>query len=333
MTEALYPAIPANHECEEEANFILPSEGEVFYWDTEKYPKAECGTTKITRKCKDSGELFGCDYPVELKPWDCGRYECPVCYPRALVKGAVGQREHVWNTLLEMRKAFPQTKWFVSSVIISAPKEVNASDYEQQHYELRKAIKKLGTQNVAATYHRWRFHNKATGEVTESVPWREYKRNPDMYEKVVSVHWHCFVIGKMAKSDKFFEDTGWVYKKMKNDRGTYSLTPKDIYNIAYYALSHHAVSTTRRRHAVHYYGMLWRLTVVSKRYTKEDDICPKCGLQRIDVDWLGLETPAINLILHRKYKLRGIDYGDLDGGLDFTGIEAPVKEIDYVEID
>ena len=222
ITSSLYPAIPVNHVYEEGEDFILPSEGEEKEWE---HLDAECGKTKYTIKCKDE---YACGYPVDLIPWDCERYVCPVCYKTAIKQGAVGIREHVWNTLLEMKKAFYQTKWFVSSVIISAPKEVYDMDYEKQHLALRKAIKKLGTQNVAAIYHRWRYRNKTTGEEMEIVPWKEYKENPELYERVLSVHWHCFVIGRMVKSDKFYEDTGWVYKKLKTDGGSWSIGLKDI---------------------------------------------------------------------------------------------------------
>ena len=336
IASSLYPAIPANHERKEGEKFILPSEGEVKEWDN---PEAACGETKYTIKCKDE---YSCKHPVDLVPWDCGRYECPVCYKRALVKGAVGVREHVWNTLLEMKKVFPRTKWFLSSVIISAPREVHDLDYDKQHYYLRKAIKHLGTSDVAAIYHRWRYRNLETGEELEKIPWKEYQSHPDRYKRVLSPHWHCFVVGRMVKSPIFFEKTnGWVYKKMKTDNGSYVLKQKDVYQIAYYALSHAALSTSKRRHATHYYGNFWRLTVTEKRYTTEPVICPKCNNQRVrrqeyrnmyGDDCHGLEEPAVKLIIHRKYKLRGCDYADLDGGLDFTGYHAPVKEVEYVDI-
>lgn len=336
IASSLYPAIPVNHEQE---RFILPSEGETKEWDQLKYPGAECGKTKFTIKCKDE---YHCSHPVDLIPFDCERYECPVCYPSALKQGAVGVREQVWNTLIEMKKAFSGTKWMVSSVIISAPKEIYDMDYEKQHYALRKAIKELGTQNVSAIYHRWRYRNKATGEELEKIPWKEYNENPDLYERIISIHWHCFVIGRMVKSPAFFEKTGWVYKKMKTDSGSWYINKKDVYQIAYYALSHAAISTTVRRHAVHYYGMFWRLTVIEKRYTTEPVMCPKCNNQRVirteyyrwvaGVDVFGLEEPAVKMIVHRKYRLRGVDYGDLDDGLDFAGIDAPVKEVEYVDI-
>ena len=253
IASSLYPAIPVNHDVQEVTEFILPSEGSVKEWDQLKNPDAECGKTKYTIKCKDE---HNCDYPVELIPWDCKRYECPVCYGGALKQGAIGIREHVWNTNIEMKKAFPGTRWIISSVIISAPRAIYDKSYENQHRHLRNSLKHLGTQNVAAIYHRWRYRNTATGEEFEKVPWKEYKENPGLYERVISVHWHCFVIGRMVKSSEYFKNSGgWVYKKMKNDRDTYALRLKDIYQIAYYALSHHAVSTTRRRHAVHYYGM------------------------------------------------------------------------------
>ena len=82
--------------------------------------------------------------------------------------------------------------------------------------------------------------------------------------------------------------------------------------------------------------------MVSKRYTKEPVICPKCENQRVKrtewENWVAgvnahkLEEPAEKSIVHRKWKLRGIDYGDLDGGLDFSGIHAPVKDVEYVDL-
>lgn len=333
ITKALYPAIPANHEQGIE-EFILPGEGEIKFWDN---ANAECGDTKYTIKCEGA-----CDYPVDLIPWDCGRYECPVCHPRALNRGAVGIREHVWNTLVEMKKAYPRTKWSISSVIISAPAEISLMSYEKQHYYLRKAIKHLGTEDVAAIYHRWRYRDNVTGEEVEEnqVRWREYELNPDRYKRVLGVHWHCFVIGRMVKSNKFFEDSGWVYKKKRSKHGS-GLRKKDIYRIAYYALSHAALSTSKRRHATHYYGNFWRLHVVDKRLEFVEVICPKCNNQRVRrtdfhdcyTDTFGLEVPAVEVIVHRKWRLRGVDYGDLDAGLDFTGYHAPVKEVDYVELD
>jgi hypothetical protein len=146
----------------------------------------------------------------------------------------------------------------------------------------------------------------------------------------------------MVKSSEYFEKTGFVYKKMKTDRGTWSVGLKDIYQIAYYALSHAAISTTHRRHAIHYYGAFWRLSEIDRRVDFEPLMCPKCNTQRVQrtefhcwdsgVDSFGLEVPAVKMVVHRKWRLRGIDYGDLDCGLDFTGIDAPVKEVDYVDI-
>ena len=341
ITQSLYPATPLNHDIQEEDNFILPREGVLKEWDQVRYPSAECGKTKYTIKCKDEHH---CDHPVELIPWDCKRYECPVCSGGALKQGAVGIREHVWNTCVEIKKAFPGTRWIISSVIISAPREIYDKSYENQHRHLRSSLKHLGTQNVAAIYHRWRYRNTVTGEEFEKIPWKEYKSNPDIYQKTVAPHWHCFVIGKMVKSSEYFKKSGgWVYKKMKSDRDTYSLRLKDLYQIAYYALSHHAISTTRRRHAVHYYGMFWRLTEISKRIDYEPLTCPKCNNQRVQrtdfhewiagVNCFGLEVPAVKMIVHRKWSLRGIEYSDLDNGLDFTGIDASIKEVDYVDLE
>lgn len=343
ITEALYPAIPLNDEQrEEQESFISPGDGSQKEWDQVKYQGAECGKTKYTIKCKDE---HNCDHPVELIPWTCNRYECPICYPSALKQGAVGIREHVWNTLLEMKQAFAETRWIVSSVIISAPPNLYDLSFDKLHYYFRKSLEYLGTKNVAAIPHLWRYRNNTTGDVTDAVPWKEYRTNPDNYQKIVAPHWHCFVIGKMADSDEFHQNSdGWVYKKMESDTTeSYRLTRKDVYNVAYYALSHASISTTKRRHAIRYYGMFWRLTVVEKRVDYEEVMCPKCKNQRVSrqdyhewimgVDVFGLETPAVKMVIHRKYKLRDLDYADLDDGLDFTGIDAPFKEVDYVDLD
>ncbi len=347
INSSLYPAIPLNDEqgmtstrSQIEA-FLIPGNGKALIWDQVKYPGAECGKTKYTIKCDDKHD---CDYPVELIPWCCNRYECPICYPAAVKQGAVGIREHVWNTLLEMKKAFHRTKWIVSSVIISAPQEFYDLDFDKLHYYFRGSLKHLGTKNVASIFHMWRYRDKTTGEEMEKVPWNLYKANPGNYQKIVAPHWHCFVIGKMVDSPIYHQKSGgWIYKKMKSDTTeSYRLTKKDVYNIAYYALTHAAISTTRRRHAIRYYGMFWRLTITEKRVDYEEIICPKCEHQRVQRqefhDWLcgvdtwGLETPAVKMIVNRTYALRGIEYGDLDDGLDFQGYYAPIKEVDYVDL-
>jgi len=341
IATSLYPAIPANHERLEE-EFILPKEGEIKIHVDEAGNEYECGDTKRVKFCKHE---YGCNCPKELMPWDCGRYECPVCADRAFRRGAKNYQEHVWNTLIEMKKAYPRIKWKVSSVVISAPEKIWSMSYEKQHYYLRKAIKHLGTQDVAAIYHRWRYRDRITGELHSEIPWKEYIQHPDRYKRVLGVHWHCCVIGRIHTDgkDSFHAKTGWVAKKLKNkDTNSYTIRKRDVYNIAHYALQHTALSTTKRRHAIHYYGNFWRLTVTDKHYTTEPELCAKTGKPRylktlfhkwvMGVDIYGLEEPAVKMIVHRKYKLRGVDYQDPDDGLDFTGIDAPVKEVDYVDL-
>jgi predicted RNA-binding Zn-ribbon protein involved in translation (DUF1610 family) len=350
IATSLYPAIPANHEYEIE-EFILPKEGEVKDWDI---PDAECGKTKYTEKCPEDSS---CDFPVRLIPWDCGRYECPVCGDRAITRGAMQVRNKVWATLQLMKKAFPFVNWMVSSVIISAPPEIYDLDFDEQHHELRKALKGLGAKGVAAIYHRWRYRDMITGEIHQEIPWREYVKNPDRFKRVLGVHWHCFVIGRMVDPDTFYDATGWVYKKMKSEStNSWELTQSDIYRISHYALSHTAISTSVRRHATHYYGYMWRSSVLEKWYDQKPIMCPKCNHQRVlrtewhnwvaGVDTFGLEEPAVKLVCHRKWVLRGhpgVEWTDwnsnelppdeLDGGLDFSGYDAPVKEVEVVDLD
>jgi hypothetical protein len=265
-------------------------------------------------------------------------------------------RNKVWATLQLVKKAIPNINWSVSSVIISGPKEIYELDYDKQHERLRKALKKLGALGVAAIYHRWRYRDLETKKVHDQIPWREYEKNPDRYKRVLGVHWHCFTIGKMIDSPVWQRETGFVYKKKKSETtNSYALTQNDIYQISSYALTHHALSMTKRRHATHYYGVFWRSSIAKKWYDTEPDMCPKCDTQRVDriafhdpcyKTVFGQEEPAVNRIYHRKWVLRGypnvewtdwnsneIPDMDLDGGLDFSGIYAPVKEVEWIDID
>ena len=177
ITSSLYPAIPANHECERE-RFMLPGEGEIKVFeklvelDGGLRLNAVCGDTKIVRDC---GINSKCDYPIELIPFSCGNYECPTCNKKAVARGAMTTRNKVWATLQLVKKAIPNINWSVSSVIISAPKEVYDLNYEKQHEYLRKALKKLGALGVAVHYHRWRYRDLETGKVHDQIPWREYE--------------------------------------------------------------------------------------------------------------------------------------------------------------
>lgn len=358
IATSLYPAIPANHEVEE---FNLPAEGEIKYYIEEVDDEfglrrtAKCGDTRHVETCKKE---HACDFPVVLHPFDCGRYECPICWKSAVKKGAIRIRNKVWATLQLAKLAMPRIKWSISSVIISAPPELYDLDYDKQHAVLRKALKKLGARGVAAIYHRWRYRRLSTGEEIEEsdkVAWKEYKEHPERFKRVLGVHWHCFVLGKMIESDIWYDKTGFTYKKMMSETtNSYSLTQGDIYKIAHYALTHCAISTTKNRNATHYYGWFWRSTVLKKWYESEPVICPKCNNQRVlrcvyhdpyYKEIFGQETLAVKMIAHRKWGLRGfegvewtawnsnkIPDEELDGGLDFTGIDAPVKEVELVDI-
>lgn len=346
IASSLYPAIPASHDIGRESH-LISGNGDLKEWDYVKYPDAECGKTKFAIKCKDE---YQCDYPFDLIPWDCTRLLCPVCYKRALTRAANKATDHVWSTLSELKSAIPEIGWRISSVIISVPRELWHLEFDDLKKKFRRSLKHLGTENVAAILHLWRFRNTATGEETESVPWKEYKENPGLYEKVVQPHFHCFVIGKMVKSPKYFQDSGgWVYKKKRSKHG--ALNRKDVFRISHYALSHASISTTRKRQYVAYYGLFHSIGVIEKTTTLEPVICPKCNNQRVirtefhnwiaGVDYYGLEEPAVKAIVHRKWAFRGkwqrwvggLKSRDLDCGLDFSGVEAPTKAIDYVEFD
>lgn len=308
----LYPAIPAKDEAREE-QFCLPSGGKVKEWDEVKHPDAECGKTKYTIKCKDETH---CDYPVDLVPWDCGRLECPICYGRALKRASNKARDHIWNTLSELKGLVPHIKWSLSSVIISPPQKLWSLGYDELKKHFRRSLKSLGTENVAAIMHLWRFRSKETGEEIEphSIQWKEYKKNPDAFERVKSPHWHCFVIGRMVRSKLYHRKTGYIYKKKQNGNKGYSLDRKDVFRITYYALSHAAISITKKRQYVSYYGLFNSLHVIEEIPDYYEVICPKCKQPRVrrieyhlfvaGVDCYGLEEPFSRKRVHRKWAFR-----------------------------
>jgi hypothetical protein len=259
----LYPAIPTNHFWDNQ--FCLPGEG---------IAGELCGETKMVISCSNPS----CEFPRELIPHDCKSPTCPVCWPRWCKRATNRATEKIWETL-ELAKKGIDKGFMVSGVVISPPEELKDLSYDDLQEQFRRVSKRLKAAGIAATLHLWRYRND-TGEILEAVPWREYEAHPTDFVRIRSPHWHCWVMGKLIDSDIFFEKTGWIYKKFRSETTqSWGLARNDIWNSVYYALSHTAVSisSTKKRHAMRYYGLLWRSRVVEEIVDYEECKCPFCG--------------------------------------------------------
>ena len=256
----LYPAITASYKIEK---FILPSEGTA-------YP--ECGQTKMVISCPNG------DHPVELKPHDCTRPECPICWPRWATRRTRKAVEKLEHSLKLGRECV--NKFFKLSSIIVSPPQDDLWDYDSVKKWWAKTWRKLGVDGATSILHLWRFHN-VDGEEVESIRWREFEANPESYTKTLSPHFHCIVIGKPIDSEIFYKKTGAIYKKMNVDfKGNHiEMKDHDLFNVIYYALSHTAISLDRQRKTIDHYGLIRRVRIAEEVVDWEPVMCPKCGAQ------------------------------------------------------
>jgi hypothetical protein len=294
----LYPAIPSSYKSE---RLILPGEGEQY---------EECGTTKMVISCSNPE----CEYPVELKPHRCNRPECPVCWPDTLKRATRRAVEKIENALrLGCQCENPHLK--TSSIVVS-PDQDRLWDYDSLHRWLASTWRKLGVVGLSKVFHPWRFYDAESGEELESVRWRQFEEHPGRYVRKWSPHFHCVVIGKPIDSNRFYERTGAVYKKLNVDfKGNHiELQHHDLFNIVYYALSHAAVSLDRQRKMVDHYGLIRRAFIESETKDYEPDMCELCGCQK-QVTYLydrialgenvnGLTEPHFKVIITRTWALR-----------------------------
>jgi len=259
----LYPAIPTNHFWDNQ--FSLPGEGIV---------GEDCGKTKMIISCSNDS----CEFPRELIPHDCKSPTCPICWPRWCKRATNRATEKIWETL-ELAKKGIDKGFSVSGVVVSCPESMSEMAYDDLQDQFRKTSKKLKAVGIAATLHLWRYRND-NGEMLEAIPWKEYESHPTAFVRVRSPHWHCWTMGRLIDSDMFFEKTGWIYKKFFSEStNSFQLARNDIWNSVYYALSHTAVSisSTRKRHAMRYYGLFWRSKVVEEVIEWEEVKCPFCN--------------------------------------------------------
>lgn len=276
---------------------ILPRAGESY---------EECGRTKMAVSCKNG------DYPVKLIPHDCGRPECPVCSSRWVKRTALRSTEKIMASL-DLSKQLVNPNFSLSSVIISPPENLWNADYDTLKASFRGIQGKLGTNHIAATLHLWRFRDLTKdGEILEAIPWREYQAHPERYVRIISPHFHCIIMGQMTNSKRFYEKTGWVYKKL----GGY-LSESDVYGIISYALSHTAISLDRQRKTIDYYGLIRRTRIESEEIEWEPVMCPFCGLQ-LQITHLydrialgeninGLTEPYYRKVVTRIWSLGGLN--------------------------
>ena len=306
--QGLYPAIPSLGESEErEEVFILPSNGETKEYDDPLNPDAECGKTKIARRCKDHPEK----HPVKLIPWDCTRPECPVCWRRWAKRATRKAKELIWNGLLQAQ-LFIYSGLILSSLIISVPPELYHLDYDGWWNGFRKSLKCLGAQGVASIFHMWRYRDKDGNDLQElphAISWREFRDSGG--SKVIAPHFHCVTIGKVVSSPVYHQKSGgWIYKKM-NDK---PLTKKDVAGILYYAFTHCAISLTKQRKTIRYYGIFTRVYVASEIVDWVADLCMLCEAEMEDEilyhhivngeDMFGLKSPAMKKVITRTWALR-----------------------------
>ena len=146
----------------------------------------------------------------------CDRPECPICSSRWMKRAASQSTEQIIY-LLNLAKEETNAYLSLSEVVVSVSSGLWDCDIDALWRKFRGKLAHLDTRDVAAVLHLFRFRDSANRE----VQWKDYASNPAGYHVVREPHFHCVVMGKLAKSNVFFKSSrGWVYKKLRQTPST-----------------------------------------------------------------------------------------------------------------
>jgi hypothetical protein len=231
--------------------FVLPGGGESY---------ETCGTVRYHVNCVDEQKWL---YDALEH---CDRPECPTCFLKWLKRASSRATEQVWQ-IKELARKEIYYRLHLSSVVLSTPQDLWDSDMTDLWHQFRRAIRRLGTVDVAAVLHLFRFRDSAGNEIS----YKSYIENPSKYHVVRQPHFHCIIMGRLVKSKDFHARTNWVYVKLGGH-----LSREDVYNIIHYALSHTAISLDRQRQLIHYYGLFKKARIGSINIEIKPVLCPDC---------------------------------------------------------
>jgi len=262
---SVYPAIEQSKNVQTSLN---PTVSVFVSWKLPKWDVARdgCGDVSGVKACPE-----GHGKPDMLHN-RCFRPECPVCYK------AWSNREG--NHVIERLEAgevlyhrVGKKLYRVRHIAFSPPQDMalksmaSVDGFKGLRSEAVKVMKKAGVLGGCIIFHSHRKH------FVEGVPVWYY-----------SPHFHVLGYGYLVSADKFYEDTGWVYKN-KGVRNTVGGTVS--YLLTHAGLGY--VGDKRVFHCVTWFGIMGYSRMVIKSDTRRVvyEKCPVCDaeLHQYDVGY------------------------------------------------
>lgn len=238
--------------------FRLPSNGE---------QKDDCGQWVHPLSCPNHGQptISGEKHDRFVVMHTCDKPDCPVCYTTWASKSAKRATERIF----EAQKLYKEAKvplGKIDHIVFSPPRDeaVEAIKTEAGYRKLKakaiKIMKKAGVKGGLVVFHPFRQNDPRETNFNPSIPG---------YVWYLSPHFHVVGSGYLQQSDDFYNETGWIYKKMDR-RETVKGTIK-------YTLTHCGIN--ENFHAITYFGALSynKVVIDTETVTDEPIKCRACG--------------------------------------------------------
>jgi len=252
---------------------------------------ARCGEFVRALGCEDFGK-DDLKHDRIIETYSCHRPGCPECYE----SWANREADKAEERLLEGQKLYHEAgkKFALKHVSFSPP----PSEYrdikhmiEQGRYNVFKAIalgliKKAGVIGGCIVPHFWRQKGNSDDDFDDIDIYQNPYFSPKDGDWYFSPHFHVIGAGFMIPSDKFYNETGWVYNNLGKR--------KSIKNTIFYALTHCA--NHKNHHALTWFGIYVynQLTIdfiEFKNITVPCSACNSCLHEyALDYSWNQLDT-------------------------------------------
>lgn len=219
------------------------------YWNGWELP-GNGSPLKTCKKIMILGCIHKIDHPgkktfINTVRKSCYRSSCSLCYESWMNRQAnrMTARIYEWMKICHF-KIKP------SHVTISLPENMYSWDDKKITKYLKPILKQTGISGGYKILHPWRFDKKTF------VPY-------------LSVHLHIIAFGWIKNTDKIYEKTGIVIKKISTLK-----TEGDVFNTCKYQLSHCAVKG--HRHAAVPFGSISYSKLKIPKPEIEPILCPYC---------------------------------------------------------
>jgi hypothetical protein len=263
----------------------------MIYGSGQKKTQKDCGKVWKAHVCS-----LNQIHDLQLRHITCNEPTCPVCYPKFAYRLADGICERIAG----YQEVYPKDP--ISHLVMSPPEGTRYKDMKGAFASVTKMWIKINGKGAAVWYHPYRMRKEVVDKLKKyRIDWK--KENPGktprgfwvwahedvlklgylgMYVKY-SPHFHLLSTGYLVKSDEFYEQTGWIYKKVIRDQGEdlgnspVMLSEIQIVRVAHYISTHCAWEWGK--HSVRYIGDMSysKLGRTKVSVTSERVICKICG--------------------------------------------------------